>query len=348
MQIKYDKYFIKRYLNGACSQEEKKAFLQWLNHPHTRENDAWMQEIWEEGILQDKDFLGAENRILYKVLAEIKKSEADIDHLALPSSRTISVAPQSIWHRFPVLRYAAVILLLLFPLILLQYFKVDDASSFTTTPVYKKKFTGEAQRLTFMLKDGSKITLNSNSSLEFPEMFSDSLRKVILYGEAFFEVAKDAERPFTVIAGNVSTVALGTSFNIRNDTSENKTTVSLASGKVLVQNRKKDEFNIYLTPGEELDYHAPTKTYTKNQFDYQEKIAWKDGILYFGEDNIDTIVSKLEQWYGVSIELKNRPEEEWYFAGAFKDQSLENVLAGMAYSKDFEFSIEGKKVVLTF
>src|SRR5690606_15794255 len=172
-----------------------------------------------------------------------------------------------------------------------------------------------AQRLTFRLEDGSQVTLNANSSLKFPETFSDTLREVILYGEAFFEVASDVERPFVVMAGNVSTVALGTSFNIRNDTSEHKTTVSLATGKVLVQNRKQgeDEFNIYLAPGEELDYHAQTKTYTKNHFDYQEKIAWKDGILYFGEDNIDTIISKLEQWYGVSIELKNRPAKEWFF-----------------------------------
>ena len=109
-----------------------------------------------------------------------------------------------------------------------------------------------------------------------------------------------------------------------------------------------DKFKVYLVPGEELAYNSSNKTFQKNLFNYEEKIAWEDGILYFRDDNINTIIRKIEQWYGVSVQIRNIPEKQWYFTGMFKDQSLKNVLEGMAYSKNFEYSIDGKKVYLDF
>ena len=342
MSTIYDKDFLKRYLEGKCSEKEKSDFLLWLNDRESKNDDKWMKDIWNGSFSDSRNFLGTEERIFQKLLPHIKddKPYSNTENHEVPSKRLRYKS------KYQILRYAAVVAWLMVAIFAIKYFTTvpsDTASSIT----YAKKTTPTGQKLIFQLADGSRVTLNSNSSLEYPEKFTDTSRSVILHGEAYFQVSKDPDRPFKVLSGNLVTVALGTSFNIRSDKNE---TVSLTSGKVMVYGSKdkNKELKVFLDPGEELAYDKSDNTYQKKHFDYKEKIAWKDGVLYFGEDDIDAIVRKIENWYGVTVHLKNKPGEQWYFTGEFKDQSLENVLKGMAYSKGFDYTIEGKLVTLDF
>jgi transmembrane sensor len=203
---------------------------------------------------------------------------------------------------------------------------------------------------TRILPDGSKVVLNSRSSIKYQEGFGEHKREILLLGEAFFEVSKDTSRPFIVHSGGISTTALGTSFNIIHRPSDGLTEVALASGIAEVSAERK--IMEKLLPGERLQYDMKDGSLRRDIYDVLETLAWKEGILHFKKAGIDQVVERLEDWYGVDIDLMgntdNRKNQNWTYTGTFKDQSLENVLTGISFVKDFTFEIQGKEIKMIF
>ncbi len=343
MESRFDKDFIVRYLSGDCSDEEQHQFKKWLNDPQS--SGGWVRSIWNESAKEKNELLGAREKILQNMLEEIsngpskkKQSIKTVDHFKY----------QSIWKKYPFLRYASILALIMVPLFLLKTMSAEELEPLQVQ--YMNKETHNGQHLTFRLEDGTIITLNANSSLSFPEHFTDSSRHVTLKGEAFFDVAKDAHRPFSVSTGSFTTTALGTSFNIDYSQGDHFTEVSLLSGSVEVDMQlESGNDQIILSPGEQV-VCTDNKSYKKKNFDPMAVAGWKDGVIYFEEAGIDEIVNTLEEWYDVDIEVRRSNDFDtstpWAYSGDFKNQSLENVLIGISYVKDFTFEIEGKKINL--
>lgn len=155
-----------------------------------------------------------------------------------------------------------------------------------------------------VLPDGSVVYLNGASSLRYPVRFEGSIRPVYLQGEAFFKVAKDPHRPFTVWAGGLATTALGTAFNIRVRPGDN-TRVSLVEGKVRIQpvtNRQKKSW--LLTPGHQLTYQPQSRTGTVRSFSASSALAWRDRKLLFENEPLDEVLHEISQQYGVIIRFE--------------------------------------------
>ena len=159
-----------------------------------------------------KEFLGTEDKIYHQILSDLKTVKTSKGGKFIVKSRETSIFSNKSqpWHRFHIVRYAAVIIILLLPIFLVKYFETKDSLNENPTIAYQQKFTNAGQKLSFRLPDGSDVTLNANSSMEYPEIFSDSTRSVILKGEAFFDIARDENHPFMVYSGHLITVALGT------------------------------------------------------------------------------------------------------------------------------------------
>lgn len=207
------------------------------------------------------------------------------------------------------------------------------------------------QKSTVFLSDGSEVTLNSGSALSYPKDFSDQERVVRLEGEAFFKVAKDAQRPFRVISKNVTTTALGTSFNVKAFESESHVSVALVTGKVLVaHNTPLDghEGHFILKPGEQATIGSSPEDIAKTTFDMREMTAWKDGVIYFKNASAQRVFSYLEKWYGVEIREENRPRKKWNYTGEFNNMDLHNVLSSIGFTMNFEFRKEGKQVLIHY
>ena len=213
----------------------------------------------------------------------------------------------------------------------------------------KSSLKGEKSNIT--LSDGTRIKLNSNSKLIIPKLFSDHERKVTLVGEAYFEVSKDASRPFVIISNDIKTVVLGTSFNVRAYPSENTIEVAVAEGQVSFEKAisgqlSSDQAPILLSPNEMAVYSKETGQANKGSFDPMAIFAWKDGILHFKDADIYEVIERLEQWYGVTIIIKTQLNEDKDLSGSFKHKSLEVVLDGLSYVFGFEFEMNGKFVTL--
>lgn len=251
------------------------------------------------------------------------------------------------------LKYAAAILLLLCSGLVLYFQSVEEAPVLVENQLITKS-NDAGRKSEIHLKDGTVINLNAESELSYHELFSDTARMVWLEGEAFFNVARDTNRPFYVISQDIIVQALGTSFNVSGYPEQDEFKVSLATGKVIVsENNSNWPDNmvpqITLVPGQEVYYKSETKTFSAVQeFEAREAQGWKDGLLYFHKASLEDIIRRLERWYGVDIQLVTPPGGELNYTGQFKRQNLENVLTSMAFVNNFEFEINNKNVLLNF
>ncbi|HEY1024510.1 MAG TPA: FecR domain-containing protein [Sphingobacteriaceae bacterium] len=203
------------------------------------------------------------------------------------------------------------------------------------------------------LPDGSRVILNPNSTIRLAEDYNDSDRVVYLEGQAFFEVKKDAARPFIVRSGKIATTALGTSFMVRYFPKEEKIRVSLVTGKVKVEAAvAKGPANsmLVLSPGEEVRVGSKQQDHhlKKTIFPTADVAEWKNDHLLFRDAAFTEVTKKLEEWYGVRITLNNRPLRTKHFTGEFRGKRLSEVLDALSFSNDFNYTMGGDRVAITF
>lgn len=242
-------------------------------------------------------------------------------------------------------RAAAVLLILVTSWVMLNEQPDPEMPILQSQLIEKENPPGQRSRI--YLSDGSVVHLNANSRISYFEDFEPGQRIVHLSGEAFFQVAKDTLRPFTVISGELSTTALGTQFNVAAYPGENMVKVNLLEGKVEVKG-KNNQKSLILDDKQAVHYNADEQELRKAAFNYAEAIAWKDGILYFQRSTLNEVVSQLERWYGVKITIYGSPAEPKVISGRFENESLENILQSISFPGGFNFDIDGKNVELNF
>lgn len=199
----------------------------------------------------------------------------------------------------------------------------------------------------FTLSDGTRVFLNGGSRIIYPESFSADERTIEIEGEAFLEVAKDPQRPFTVKTGTLTTEALGTAFNVRNDGTAVE--VALVEGAVRVTSAPKglDERSVILAPGSRA-LLAEDGVLLTSEFDIDEVTAWTRNILAFNRASEQEVIRRLEQWYGVVISTHGVPSQPWKYSGRFEDKNLEFVLSSMSYAMGFSFEVQDRNVVIYY
>ena len=154
-----------------------------------------------------------------------------------------------------------------------------------------------------VLADGTKVWLNAESRLRYPVAFNGKERRVELEGEACFEVAKDAEHPFIVCANGMNTMVLGTKFNVRSYSVEDRH-VTLVNGKVQVTNTVNNK-SVTLRPGQDLTY-TETGEEKVSEVNIATYTAWTEGMFYFEDVPLEEIMGALGRWYNVNIDFERR------------------------------------------
>ncbi|MDN5217102.1 DUF4974 domain-containing protein [Fulvivirgaceae bacterium BMA12] len=213
--------------------------------------------------------------------------------------------------------------------------------------IYFEKSNPRGVKSTVMLPDGSKVKLNSQSNLQYEEDYEKGERKVYLRGEAFFEVVENPSKPFTVYAGNISTTALGTSFNVKAYPEDEIIEVYLVTGKVEVKNVA-DQTNLTLLPDEGARFDMKNNIFSPFENDIDQILAWRSGTLVFKKADFPEVLKRLERWYNVEFVLNGAPQDSWSLTGEFQNESLENVLRGIGHTTHYDFKITGNKVIINF
>ena len=192
------------------------------------------------------------------------------------------------------------------------------------------------------LSDGTRVWLNSESELRYPVDFVGTERKVFLKGEAYFQVAKDATKPFRVMVNDMQVEALGTEFNINAYRDDDCLRTTLAEGKVRVSYPDTRQECI-LVPGEQAVLKEGV--ITTGQVNVDDIIAWKKGRFVFSDMSLEAIAHQLERWYDVEIRFDDTVAKYYRFTGVMKRYNeLEQVLGLIEETTNVRFKVEGQQV----
>lgn len=193
-----------------------------------------------------------------------------------------------------------------------------------------------------LLSDGTKVWLNAESTLKYPNQFTNDQRTIELTGEAYFEVSQDKKRPFVVRVGNEKIEVLGTHFNAMYYPEESVFKTTLFEGSVKVSNASRARV---LTPGQQLQVVDGMMRLSPN-VDLEEAIAWKNGYFKFDE-NLESILTKLSRWYDFEIVYKSKPDATMTFTGKIsRNRDIKEILEILEPSVNVHFKIEGRSVTV--
>jgi len=219
----------------------------------------------------------------------------------------------------------------------LTYSTPDDAAN---ELIYNTLVIPKAGTYQLTLSDGTKVWLNAMSELRFPVQFGGKERRVYLKGEAYFEVAHDAGRPFRVAVNDTEVEVLGTHFNIN---SYAQVTTTLVEGSVKIYKEEEEQL---LTPGQEAKVGEHISVYKANM---DKVIAWKNGDFYFKSDNMVEIMEQLSRWYDIDVNYRGDiPLNAGYNGSISRNVNLSEVLEMLTFASGALFSIDQKQVSVTF
>lgn len=331
----------RKMANELLPEEEKELERLLQQYPDVSYAKEVLLQSWKD---KQKDFAAAD---VEAALQRNKQRLLEVQVEEVPTPRTNKIFRMAL--RLGSVAAAAILLF-----IGSRMWLSRQADSKPGQPALQQLVTKTGSRTYIKLPDGTSVWLNAGSKLDYPEQFHGSNREVVLEGEAYFEVAKDAEHPFLVKTTACAIRVLGTSFNIRFYPAEEMATTSLVTGSVEVVI---DEKVVRLQPNEKLSvpFTLPATTATETAQTPPIKIgtltpvrdnimaetAWKDNKLAFKRLPLSEVVQRMEHWYGVEIRFKNERKKNLSFSAVFEKESLTEALqyleissGGFHFTKD--------------
>lgn len=304
---------VAKYLDGSCTQEEVQSVELWIeNNPMEFEQYS---SIWDKS----KNFKYPKNRNSFSLIHEKIES----------SAVKIPLKP-----RFQLWKIAAsLILLVAFSALVFKY----TASTNKQEDLYSVTLSSEKNIQEFTLKDGTRIWLKPNSSLHVSDAFNTKNRKVKLIGEAFFDVSRNEEKPFTIEANGVNVKVLGTSFSVEENNQE--VTVAVKTGKVSVASDTKETT---LLPEQMATYKRNSNEFVFSKIKTENNWSWVNKVLIFENSELKDVILKIEETYNVIIEY-NHSYEQTPFTGKFDNANLEDVLNILENSLNIKFKVVTSK-----
>ena len=315
----YLETLFKKYQEGLVTEQEKELIAHWLIHLDISEKELSQQELSLK-----EDF-----------------SAKHLQQHFFP----VGLTPAKIT-RFPFwMRSAAAAIFLVMGagalFNVLNRKAIVPPIAFTEVAAH----TGEIKIIT--LTDGTKVTLNNESRLKYPSIFAGKTREVSLVGQAFFNVAHNAEKPFKVHTAELNVQVLGTSFDVKAYPDEEGASVSVATGKVGVMAAKEKDTNTYmLLPGEALTYTLATGKFKRKAIDLANTSAWKQGLLVFDNEKLENITLRLQKAYKVKFVFKSKTLLKKELSLKIKNENLNLVMKALSIPGEFKYKIENGTVTL--
>ena len=204
------------------------------------------------------------------------------------------------------------------------------------------------ERSQVVLPDGTKVWLNSSSSVEYVAPFFSRQRRVKMEGEAYFEVEHDRRAPFVVSTNGLDIEVLGTRFNIRNDDNEHRVTTVLLEGAVKAYASGREQASVRLHPAQQLVFDTRTHAMRLTDCPSAERsINWIDGRFCFEHDTFGVIVAELKRYYNVDIRFMDNRLRDMRFSGNFRvEDGIYHIMSVLQLTYKFNYRIAGNDIEL--
>ncbi|WP_292268748.1 FecR family protein [Butyricimonas sp.] len=195
-----------------------------------------------------------------------------------------------------------------------------------------------------VLDDGTRVWINSESELRYPVAFRDSVRKVYLKGEAYFEVKRDEKHAFVVETSELCTRVLGTEFNVQSY-ERREVNITLVEGRVAV-NKNGNGAGVILKPGENASYNGDS-LYVES-VDVLKYVSWKEGFFYYNNVRLEDILSELGRWFDFTVFYQNPEVKDYRFKfWANRKDTVEQVLERLNETGKLQIEVRGKTVTVS-
>jgi len=286
---------IEKYLSGKCSEEEMDELSQWFEASEENRNE-WLK--LRMALVKNKYNAASDPKHLLISYNEIKKKQQEHNELVKRISRKITLR---------MMTYAASIILL----IGISFATYKSIRYFADPPmlVFSMGQNEPVRRIT--LEDSTSVWLSAGSRIEYPKRFSKKERHVFVEGKAYFEVSKDANRPFFVKTESYTVKVLGTSFDINSYKEERLSDVVLVEGSVEILNNNMASL-CTLHPGQQFELNRKNYRYQLNDVNVELYTGWRSGKIEFDGMSFGDILTVLERYYNVQLVLDdsiNRDEK---------------------------------------
>lgn len=288
---------INKYAQGITTENENHILEEWLREsPENRKRLFCEKDIWDS----------------YAYHADSKKYPVDSELSLLKSKLNIRATSRKVsWSQFGKV---AAFFLVVFGLGWSSRYLLSNrqqTAAITNQDICVPK--GQVNQV--FLADGTRIWVNSQSKLTIPSVFASNERVVKLSGEAFFEVAKDAGRPFKVEVKGQRIEVLGTTFNVRAYPNQKEVQTTLSDGKIMLF---AGDQTATLTPGQQSVYNIETNRLLVSQVNPINFNSWKEGRFEFQNEDLVEVFKVVERWYDVEIKYRERDFRGMRFSGVIK------------------------------
>ncbi|WP_298551622.1 FecR domain-containing protein [uncultured Parabacteroides sp.] len=324
-----------RYLDGSAELEEKTLLLRWLKQSdHNRDDFTATRDLW----LSCNVAAGNELEVdiaLGKLKDRILRERGRMERESRTKRKRLSVVLR--WTRV-----AAVLLLLLGIGYGIGSWREHSAPDLI---VQNQLITAKGSKGRFTLPDGSVVWLNSETKLTYPNQFAGDRRFVSLEGEAYFEVAKDAKKPFVVQAGEVDVEVLGTCFDLDSYSSGEFVEIALLNGSVKISGKAVKE-PVCLKPNELFRYRKADQAASVEEAKAGLYADWIKDRLVFDNDSLTDILISMEGRYNMDIECPKQFAASTRLSFTIRQESIEEVMEAMSQIAPIKYEIKGNKVYI--
>lgn len=309
-----DPHTWQRYIDNTCTTAERKTVVRWLQTQEDPALETLLDEAWEDAAPPMPAEMAS---MLDQQLSHLLKP---VRHRGLFYIKWLA---------------AAGIALLLGSLLWLQHpaktvVPLVHNRTITNTSTYVRRLT---------LTDGSQLWLTPGSVVTIPDDYNVLVRKVILSGEAYFEVAAQAA-PFQVHASGLQATVLGTHFNIEAYPGETTTGIALSAGKIAVRLSllHQPDSILILTPGLKLSYKKSTQSFNTRRFLPEKEADWKRGALVLEDVPLEAAFSRLEGRYHKKFSVSRKLFKGTRFTATYGPETLTAILRNMAFIYGFHYT----------
>ncbi len=327
---------LKKFFNKECTNQEQEIVINWfVDEAYAQKLNSVLKKHWDELEYNSNELDVATEKVLNKIHRQINLEKFDAKQNKSLLKRVV----------FYYSKIAAVLLLPIMLYALSFTFSDGDKVVILNQQMAKVEILSPlGARTHFTLPDGSSGWLNSGSTLEFPAKFTGKERNLKLSGEAWFDVVKNPDIPFVVDAQGIDVVALGTKFNVLAYPNSKSIDVTLESGIVIVK-RKLGFIKKTITelkPGDQVV--IPIEELIKPKVNIEVEIknftSWKQGRLVIRNEPMSFVLERLERWYNVKIELKDKEIEDYLYRATFQDETIDEVLKYLKLTSPIEYRIK--------
>ena len=330
---------LNKYLNGNCTSKEQKIVEQWYDLLEEVPNSEWNIQDLEEKLWQKiKGQTIGNNRIV---------------------EETISLR---FWKRKSFMVGIAASILLFLGIFAWKYLPTGALERYILIEQNIPKGMLEIQNLSnqakkITLEDGSKVTLQPQSKLSYPEHFNTDKREVYLTGEGFFEVQENPQKPFFVYTGNITTKVLGTSFYVKNFDGIKKVEVEVVSGRVSVYEEENDQTKtnkqnngVILLPNHKVTFFAESNLFVTNivanPIIQTSKIQDTKVFFEFDDTPMSEVLKKLREAYGLEIIVENEIMNNCILTADITNQHLYTKLDIICAAVGATYEVKGTTILI--